>query len=50
MLVSLVLFACMTTKPVELGQVSWERDFAAAEKRAKAENKDLFVLFQEVPG
>lgn len=34
----------------ELGQIRFERDYAVARERAKAEGKPLFVLFQEVPG
>ncbi|MEM7009605.1 MAG: VPGUxxT family thioredoxin-like (seleno)protein, type 2 [Thermodesulfobacteriota bacterium] len=36
--------------PVELGQVKWIRDFDKGTKEAKAQNKPLLVLFQEVPG
>lgn len=36
--------------PIELGSIAWLRDFDAAATRAKAENRDLFLLFQEVPG
>ena len=36
--------------PVELGSIAWLRDFDAAATRAQAENRDLLLLFQEVPG
>jgi Thioredoxin-like len=38
------------TQPVELGRVSWQRDYAAAVAQAKRDNKPLLVLFDEVPG
>lgn len=34
----------------ELGRVDWGRDYEAAARRAAAEQKPLFLLFQEVPG
>lgn len=36
--------------PVELGAVAWRRDFDAAAKEARAAERPLLVLFQEVPG
>jgi hypothetical protein len=36
--------------PCEYGLVAWERDFAAAQARAKETGQPLLVLFQEVPG
>ncbi|MEZ6186225.1 MAG: VPGUxxT family thioredoxin-like (seleno)protein, type 2 [Planctomycetota bacterium] len=44
------LSAAADDAPVELGRVAWERDFAAAEARARKEEKPLLVLFDEVPG
>ena len=38
------------TTPVELGRVRWERDFEAALKRARKDQRPVLVLFQEVPG
>lgn len=35
---------------VEYGTVRWRRDFAAARTQAKAQDRPLLVLFQEVPG
>jgi len=35
---------------VELGQVRWLRDYAAARAQARREGKPLAVLFDEVPG
>ncbi len=37
-------------QPAELGAVSWFRDFDAATADAKAHDRPLLVLFQEVPG
>jgi hypothetical protein len=34
----------------ELGKVTWERDFEKGLAKSKAENKPVFLLFQEVPG
>lgn len=34
----------------ELGNVRWQRRLADAKANAQAENKPIFVLFQEVPG
>ncbi len=36
--------------PVEVGNVSWGRDFPAALKASKTTGKPVFLLFQEVPG
>ncbi len=36
--------------PVEHGLIGWERDFAAAQARAKSSGRPMLVLFQEVPG
>ncbi len=35
---------------IELGQVAWLRDYAAAVQLARKEGKPIFILFQEVPG
>ena len=40
----------LRSQPVELGQVHWQRDFDRALKTAGNTDKDVFVLFQEVPG
>ena len=53
--VALVAFAVAAAtqrdkNPVELGRVLWERDYDKAVARAKKSDRDLFVLFQEVPG
>ncbi len=37
-------------RPRELGDVKWERDLGVALDRARKEKRDVFVLFQEVPG
>ena len=34
----------------ELGRITFQRNFAAAVTKAKADTKPLFVLFDEVPG
>lgn len=38
------------TQNEELGKVSWYRDYAAALRLSKSENKPVLILFQEVPG
>lgn len=38
------------TQSEELGTVSWYRDYDAALQLAKTQNKDVLILFQEVPG
>ncbi len=35
---------------VELGQIQWGRDHAAAFARAKEVHKPVLLLFQEIPG
>jgi len=42
--------AATTSPPVELGVVSWLRDFEAAAEKARGSRQALLVLFQEVPG
>ena len=39
-----------TQTPLELGKVTWVRDFEQGLARAKKEQKPVFLLFQEVPG
>jgi hypothetical protein len=36
--------------PVELGHVHWLRSMDEAKAKAKAENKPILILFQEIPG
>ncbi|KAA3606016.1 MAG: hypothetical protein DWQ01_17625 [Planctomycetota bacterium] len=36
--------------PAELGKVQWQRDLEKSLAKAKAKQKPLFLLFQEVPG
>ncbi len=36
--------------PIELGKVEWIRNYDEAIKVSQAENKPIFLLFQEVPG
>ena len=38
------------SQPKELGKVTWLRDYNKAIALAKKEQKDVFILFQEVPG
>lgn len=49
-----LLFAQQKTNPnnqsEELGKVTWLRDYNTALQLAKKENKDVLILFQEVPG
>ncbi len=40
----------LAQNPVEVGKVSWGRDFDAALAASKASGKPVFLLFQEVPG
>jgi thioredoxin-related protein len=37
-------------QPVELGTINWLRSYDEAMDRAKSTNRDIFILFQEVPG
>ncbi len=51
----LISFLLMKTsvaqhKHIELGNVQWLRNYDEAVKKAQAEDKDIFILFQEVPG
>lgn len=39
-----------SSQPKELGKVTWLRDYDKAVALAKKEQKDIFILFQEVPG
>lgn len=50
LVVALLTNLSAATTPVELGKVPWLRDYDEALKLAKAKNKPLLVLFQEVPG
>ncbi|SEM26654.1 Thioredoxin-like [Aquimarina amphilecti] len=54
LLTSNLLLAQSTTDPSnqseELGKVRWLRDYDTAIKIAREENKDVLILFQEVPG
>ncbi len=49
-----LLFAQQKTNPnnqsEELGKVTWLRDYDKALELAEKENKDVLILFQEVPG
>ena len=47
---SFSLFAQRGGSPVELGEVNWIRDFDKGLEQASAEDKPVFLLFQEVPG
>lgn len=47
---SLVPASGRVEQAVELGQVRWRRDFDAALTEAKAAEKPVLILFQEVPG
>jgi hypothetical protein len=44
------LSAQKSDKPIELGEVSWIRDFDKGLEQAAADDKPVFLLFQEVPG
>lgn len=51
------LFTCLfltalplSAGPVELGTVSWSRDYDASLKTVRTSGKPMFLLFQEVPG
>ena len=47
---TLFLFDLKAQSPPELGNVNWLRNYDEAVKKAKVESKDIFILFQEVPG
>ncbi len=53
-LISIESFAQERTNPAkqyeELGEVSWHRNYHFAKQLAVREQKDLLILFQEVPG
>jgi hypothetical protein len=36
--------------PIELGKITWLRDFDMGMAKAKKEKKPVLLLFQEVPG
>jgi len=47
------LFGQMTNREnqnIELGKISWYRDYDIAIAKSKDTNKPIFILFQEVPG
>lgn len=46
----LFLTACSARGSIETGTVEWQRDFEQALVDAKASEKPIFLLFQEVPG
>jgi len=39
-----------TNQDIELGKVSWYRDYDEAVACAEEKNKPILILFQEVPG
>jgi len=43
-------FSIPEDNPVELGKVNWMRNYDNAVKASVAQNKPIFILFQEVPG
>jgi hypothetical protein len=45
-----VCFAAQPSNPIEVGQVSWNRDLAAAFRKSATTKKPVLILFQEVPG
>lgn len=58
---TLILFSCLALascqadpgtqgNPVEIGTVSWLRNYPAALTKSKTSGKPVFLLFQEVPG
>ena len=44
------LWSPKSDNPVELGDVDWYRDYNTAISQAQNSDKDLLILFQEVPG
>lgn len=53
LLFTLFLTGCQADNrgnPVEVGNVSWGRDYPAALKASSVSGKPVFLLFQEVPG
>jgi len=49
-LLALSLSVVAESQPVEIGTVTWERDYDRALAKAKTSGKPVFLLFQEVPG
>ncbi len=52
-LLTLALTAAVTAQDkltTEFGTIDWQRDYAAATKKARQTGKPLLLLFQEVPG
>ena len=43
-------YAAAPDNPQELGKVSWIRNYEEAKLKSRQTDKDIFVLFQEVPG
>jgi len=48
--ITLLSFSSNIDQPIELGKVSWMRNFDEGILKSKKENKPIFLLFQEVPG
>ena len=46
----LLLAACATDDPIELGQVDWLRDHERAFQEAARTERPVLLLFQEIPG
>lgn len=44
------LFEYAHDNPIELGKVNWLRDYDQAQRLSAETDKDIFILFQEVPG
>jgi len=44
------IFDYADDNPIELGKVSWLRNYDEALTKAEKEDKPIFILFQEVPG
>lgn len=55
-LMGMISFSCaapgeqQSGSPVELGKVTWLRDYDKAVQKAKDTNQPILLLFQEVPG
>ncbi|MBX2816055.1 MAG: thioredoxin family protein [Saprospiraceae bacterium] len=45
-----LMVSAIAQQQVELGQVDWLRDYDRARAQAKAMDRSIFMLFQEVPG
>jgi hypothetical protein len=50
LLITVAVTLAAPQNPVELGNVSWHRDYKTAQDLAARTDRDIFLFFQEVPG